>query len=134
MDLTRISLGHTRLFDHGAIGAMTLTQADLKKSGATDDDTENLINFVRKVNTVKIAIFLKQRLDGRLKLSLRSRTPKINVAEIAKCFGGGGHSYAAGALLPGPLKKALPQVLAVCRRFFKVEAVPPFYGRTSHPR
>ncbi|HVM32317.1 MAG TPA: bifunctional oligoribonuclease/PAP phosphatase NrnA [bacterium] len=119
MDLTRISLGHTRFFDRGAIGTMTLTQADLKKSGATDDDTENLINFVRKINTVKIAVFLKQRLDGRLKLSLRSRSPKVNVARIAKRFGGGGHSYAAGALLPGPLSRALPRVVAVCRRFLK---------------
>ncbi len=119
MELTRISLGKTHLYDHGTIGTMTLTQADLKKSHATDDDTENLINFVRKINTVKVSVFLKQRSDGRLKLSLRSRSPKVNVAEIAKCFGGGGHSYAAGALLSGSLDGALKKVVSVCRRFLK---------------
>jgi phosphoesterase RecJ-like protein len=118
MELTRISLGKTHLYDHGTIGAITLTQADLKKSGATDDDTENLINFVRKINTVKLSVFLKERTDGRLKLSLRSRS-KVNVADIAKRFGGGGHSYAAGALLTGSLDGALKKVVAVCRRFLK---------------
>ncbi|HET9870562.1 MAG TPA: bifunctional oligoribonuclease/PAP phosphatase NrnA, partial [bacterium] len=119
MDLARISLGHTRFFDGGAIGSMTLTQADLKRSGATDDDTENLINYVRKIHTVKVAVFLKERPDGRLKLSLRSRSPKVNVADIAAVFGGGGHSYAAGALLTGPLSGALKRVITVCRRFLK---------------
>ena len=118
MDLTRLSLGKVKIFDHGAIGTMTLNRTDFKKSGATDDDTENLINFVRKINTVKIAVFLRERLDGRIKLSLRSRS-KVNVANIAKIFGGGGHSYAAGALLQGPLDQALKKVVSACHQFLK---------------
>ena len=118
MDLTRRSLGNVRIYDKGAIGTMTLNRTDFKKSGATDDDTENLINFVRKINTVKIAVFLRERLDGRIKLSLRSRS-KVNVANIAKLFGGGGHAYAAGALLPGPLNLALKRVVEACHQFLK---------------
>ena len=84
------------------------------RAGASDDDTENLINIVRNLDTVKIAIFLKERPDGLVKISLRSKN-HVNVADVARRFGGGGHAYAAGAVTQGPLQKALPAVVAACQ-------------------
>jgi phosphoesterase RecJ-like protein len=118
MDLVRISLGTVQIYGDGRIASMTLTQSDLVKSGATDEDTENLINYVRKLDTVRIAVFLKERPDGQVKLSLRSRSD-INVANIANKFGGGGHAYAAGAVLAGPIDKALKTVLQACQAALK---------------
>jgi phosphoesterase RecJ-like protein len=105
MELNRISLGKIKLYDAGQIGTMTLSQLDLKKTG--------------KIDTVKISAFLKERTDGRVKLSLRSGSEKVNAANIAKHFQGGGHAYAAGAVLAGPLKTALENVLKVCKKFLK---------------
>jgi len=119
MELNRVSLGKIKLDDAGRIGTMTLSQSDLKKTGATDDDTENLVNQISKIDTVKIAAFLKERVDGKIKLSLRSGDENINVAEVAREFQGGGHTYAAGALLAGPLKAALQKVLKVCHQALK---------------
>jgi phosphoesterase RecJ-like protein len=119
MELNRVSLGKIKLYDAGQIGTMTLSQSDLKKTGAVEDDTENLVNQIGKINTVKISAFLKERVDGRIKLSLRSGTEKVNAANIAKYFQGGGHAYAAGAVLAGPLKTALENVLKVCKKFLK---------------
>jgi len=119
MELNRVSLGKIKLYDAGQIGTMTLSQSDLKKTGAVDDDTENLVNQIGKIDTVKISAFLKERTDGRIKLSLRSGNEKVNVANIAKHFQGGGHAYAAGAVLAGPLKTALENVLKVCKKFIK---------------
>lgn len=114
MELTRLALATVKATDGGAIASMVLTQSDFLKSGASDDDTENLINLVRNLDTVKIAIFLKERADGQIKLSLRSKNG-VNVAQIAGKFKGGGHAYAAGATLAGPLEKALREVLPACR-------------------
>ena len=97
---------------------MTLSRSDFLKSRAFDEDTDNLINFVRNLDTVKIAFFLKELPDKRLKLSLRSRAG-LNSADIAKLFGGGGHVYAAGAVLPGPLSKAHGLVLSACKKALK---------------
>ncbi len=119
MELNRLSLGNIRLHDKGQIGTMTLSLKELKKTGAVDDDTENLVNQIRKIDTVKIAAFLKERADGQYKLSLRSGDNKVNVANIARFFHGGGHTYAAGAILPGPLKSALQKVLKVCQQAIK---------------
>jgi len=119
MELNRVSLGHIRLHDAGQIGTMTLTRSDFKKTGATDDDAENLVNQIGKIDTVKISAFLKERADGKIKLSLRSGDKKVNVANIARCFDGGGHAYAAGAVLSGSLKSALQKVLKVSEKFLK---------------
>ena len=115
MELTHLALGTIQTHNEGRIGTMTLTQADFKRSGALDEDTENLINLVRNLNTVQVAAFLKEMPDGRVKISLRSKT-SANVASIAACFGGGGHAYAAGAVMPGPLDKALARVLSACQQ------------------
>jgi phosphoesterase RecJ-like protein len=119
MELTRVSLGNIRLYDHGRIGTMTLTRRELQKTGAVEDDTENLVNSIRKIGTVQVAAFLKEREDGKAKLSLRSDGKTVNVALIAKRFGGGGHTYAAGAVLLGPLSNALSKVLKACHSALK---------------
>ncbi len=111
----RIGLGNLKTHLDGRIGTMTLSRAELKESGATEDDTENLINFVRKVDTVVVSFFLRERADGRLKLSLRSKN-SIDVSKIAWMFGGGGHPYAAGAVLKGPMDQALQIVLEACQQ------------------
>lgn len=118
MELTRLALATVKATDGGTIASMVLTRSDFLKSGASDDDTENLINLVRNLDTVKIAIFLKERADGQIKLSLRSKNG-VNVANIAGKFNGGGHAYAAGATLAGPLDKALREILPACRAALK---------------
>ena len=118
MELNRLALASVQVSENGTIGSMTLTQGDFLRSGASDDDTENLINVVRNLDTVKVAIFLKERPDGRIKLSLRSKNG-VNVAEVARLFHGGGHAYASGAVLPGPLGKALQAVLKACQAALK---------------
>ncbi len=118
MELVRVSLGKIQIYADGSIASMTLTQADLRKSGASDEDTDNLINYVRKLDTVKVAIFLKERPDGQIKLSLRSRTD-INVSLIAGKFNGGGHAYAAGAVMSGPMDQALQEVLQAAQEALK---------------
>jgi len=118
MELTRLALASIQTSNGGDIGSMTLNRGDFLRSGASDDDTENLINLVRNLDTVKIAFFLKEREDGQIKLSLRSKNG-VNVAHVAKIFGGGGHAYAAGALLSGPMDKALKSVLSACQAALK---------------
>jgi phosphoesterase RecJ-like protein len=94
----------------GRFAMQYLTQADFKKTGAKLNDTENLIDECRRINSVKAAALFVEQTDGKVKVSLRSRGA-INVCEIAEKFGGGGHKMAAGAHLPGPLEKAKKLIL-----------------------
>ncbi len=50
------------------------------------------------------------------RISLRSKSDKINVNEIAAEFGGGGHPAAAGARIPGKPLSVQRKVIAAVRR------------------
>jgi hypothetical protein len=89
LEMVRIALASVEIHENGRIGTIQLSHRDLLASGATDEDSENLVNFVRKMEDVQIAAFLKERPDGKIKISLRSKTD-ANVAVVAKKFGGGG--------------------------------------------
>jgi len=94
----------------GRFAMQHLSQADFERTGATFKDTENLIDECRRISTVEVAALFVQLPDGRVKCSLRSRNA-IDVRKIAAKFGGGGHTTAAGAHLPGPIEKAKKLIL-----------------------
>ena len=55
----------------------------------------------RRVKEIEAVIFFKQEKGDEYRISLRSKSEKVNVNEIAAQFGGGGHPAAAGARIPG---------------------------------
>lgn len=69
-------------------------------------DTEGVIDILRSVDSVIIAAFFEELPDGRIRVSSRSKREDCGVGEICSQFGGGGHTLAAGARLPGPLEEA----------------------------
>jgi bifunctional oligoribonuclease and PAP phosphatase NrnA len=114
LKVLRTGLGNLQTFMDGRIGVTTLSLKELKESGANEEDAESLVNFARKVDSVVVSIYLRERSDGKWKLSLRSKNG-VDVAKIALAFGGGGHPYAAGAVVDPPLELALEKALAACR-------------------
>jgi len=53
------------------------------------------------------------------RISLRSKSEQVNVSEIAKQFGGGGHPAAAGARIPGTPLAVQRKVIAAVKRALK---------------
>ena len=78
----------------GRLAAMTIRKADFQATGARAEETENLVNEALRLASVDTVILLVENTDC-VRVSLRSRDA-INVAEIARRFGGGGHARAAG--------------------------------------
>lgn len=79
----------------GTVGIIQATPEMFKVSDATENDTEEFVGYVRCINTVEVAIFIKEVRAGQVSVSLRSKSD-FNVAELAQEFGGGGHFHAAG--------------------------------------
>ena len=71
-----------------------ITKEDFASTGATVEDTENLIDSLRAVTGIEVAAVLKET-GGGLRVSLRS-TGRVDVGKIAESKGGGGHKLAAG--------------------------------------
>lgn len=63
-------------------------------------DLDGIVNQLRNIEGVECAIFMYQTGVLEYKVSLRS-SEKVNVAEVAAYFGGGGHVRAAGCTMTG---------------------------------
>ncbi len=74
-----------------------------KETGTSEEDTENFSSFPRMIKDVKVSVFLRQIGPSKWKASLRSKG-LINVASVARRFGGGGHRNAAGFFIDGELE------------------------------
>lgn len=90
-----------RLTHDNKIAYFWLRQADYARTGAEPNDSEGLIDHIRAIEPVIIACVFEEMEPQLTRISLRSKSSAINVNEIAKKFGGGGHSAAAGARIPG---------------------------------
>jgi len=71
-----------------------VTENDLKKTGSSDQ-ISGAIDYLNMVPGVDFALLLQEE-RGHVKGSLRTRREDLDLSEIAKLYGGGGHPKAAG--------------------------------------
>ncbi|MBF8280757.1 MAG: phosphoesterase RecJ protein, phosphoesterase RecJ protein [Candidatus Magasanikbacteria bacterium] len=81
-----------------------ITAADFQELNATEDDLEGLSNFLHSLGEASAMLLLTETNDGKIKGSLRTNRDDVDVSELAKSLGGGGHKKAAGFTIPGRLK------------------------------
>ena len=98
---------------NGKIAWVYLSPGDYADCGATDEDTEGIINYAIECKDVEIAILARER-NGAVKLSLRS-SGAVDVGSLADTLGGGGHTNAAGITLSGDVDSVMESVLAAAR-------------------
>ncbi len=77
-------------------------------------EAEDLVNYPRSIGTTKVAVLLRERPGGPVKVSLRAKG-EVDVNRIAAGFGGGGHANAAGCVVQGTLEEATRRILAAVR-------------------
>lgn len=92
----------------------SISQAALRESGATTDQADSAIDQLNTVRDQELAILFKEAGPRLTKVSIRSRD-RVDAAELAAKFGGGGHRRAAGVELALPLREAEAKVLAEVR-------------------
>jgi phosphoesterase RecJ-like protein len=93
--LLQAVLGSLSLHADDRIAFISVTQELLDSTGTIPADTELFINFPRSLRTVKVAVFLKETATNLVGVSMRAKG-EVDVAEVARAFGGGGHRNAAG--------------------------------------
>jgi len=80
-----------------------LTRKDMLETGAKDEDASGVINLINTIDSAKLSILFVEGVDGTIKASLRTESDDIDVADLARVFGGGGHKKAAGFTVEGKL-------------------------------
>jgi phosphoesterase RecJ-like protein len=114
--LLRHVYSHFRLTHNNQIAYFWLKKADFTRTGADSSDSEGLIDHIRAIEPVVVACVFEELEPELTRISLRSKSEKVNVNEIAAEFGGGGHPAAAGARIPGTPLTVQKKVVAAIKR------------------
>jgi len=96
--------------ESGNVAWTVLPKQLMDSLGAKSEDLTGLVDHIRSIKGVDVAILFREEEDG-IKVNFRSKF-KVNVSEIAKTLGGGGHIRASGAILQGDLESVKEKVLA----------------------
>ena len=93
----------------GRLAYSWITCDDFKKCGSDYTETTDMVNLLLTTAGTEVAVTFMESGSG-VRINFRSRSG-VNVAEIAKVFGGGGHVKAAGAFLEKSLAEVIRMVL-----------------------
>lgn len=85
---------------HGACMVSMIDQKTMKFYGADKKDLSGIVNHIRNIKGVEVAIFIYEIASQVYKVSLRSRG-RVDVSKVCVFFGGGGHARAAGCTMNG---------------------------------
>ncbi len=119
--LTRVRLlrhvyNKFRLTHDGRTAYFWLKRADYARTGASTEESEGLIDHIRAIEGVVVAIVFEEMDTNFTRISFRSKVERVNVNEIAAVFGGGGHKAAAGARVAGTPLSVQRRVLGTVKR------------------
>jgi phosphoesterase RecJ-like protein len=99
----------------GKIAWIRVTQNMYERTGTTQEDTENFIDYVKSIDTVEIALFFVELKNGKTKVSFRSKN-EFDVSKVASNLGGGGHQRAAGCTIKASVDETEKIVVANVQR------------------
>ena len=94
----------------GRIASFSLSARTATELGVLPEDNEGLIDHLRAIRGVIVAVFFEELAEGKVRVSMRSKSDAVDVCAICQKFGGGGHTLAAGARVRGTLAEVEKRV------------------------
>ena len=102
----------------GKLAWFQITQEHIKSAGATLEEVDGFTDFVRTAKGVEVAVMFLEVNKTRVRMNFRSKGEVI-INQTAKKFGGGGHPFAAGAVVNLPLQNTIDDVLPEVRKLIR---------------
>lgn len=100
VNILRRALQTLTLTHQNQVASITVQPSDFEEAGAQREDAGGLVNYCRNIEGVEVGITFIESEPSVIKVSMRARG-RVDVAVIAKQFGGGGHAKAAGCTIRG---------------------------------
>ena len=97
-------LGTLETFNGGRIACAHITKAMFEKTGTNREYTEGFVEYLKEIRGVEVACLAREVGIEQYKVSMRSKDG-VDVASVARSFGGGGHERAAGCTIRGSLEE-----------------------------
>ena len=116
MKLLAMILADLHFEENGQIVWFTVTRAMLNDTGTQPHDTEGFADFPRSIEGVELCLMFLETKDGKVKISFRSKGRHV-INGLASRFGGG-HQFAAGAVVEDTMPNVVAMVVNEARTLF----------------
>jgi phosphoesterase RecJ-like protein len=87
----------------GRVGVLSVTTDMVEGARASWEDIEGMVNWARNVDGVQVGVLLTTAKGGGVRVSMRSRSDRVDVGKVCMTLGGGGHPGAGGCHIEGDL-------------------------------
>jgi phosphoesterase RecJ-like protein len=95
----------------GRVGVLSVTTDMVEGARASWEDIEGMVNWARNVDGVQVGVLLTTAKGGGVRVSMRSRSERVDVGRVCMSLGGGGHPGAGGCHLEGDLVSTKERVV-----------------------
>ena len=94
----KLTFEKMELLCDGCLAVILMTNEMKEKNGIKDEDISDIVNSIRSIEGVLVAVSIKQNSKDPQKYAISSRANcDIDVSSVCKMLGGGGHTRASGA-------------------------------------
>lgn len=102
----------------GRAGVLSVTTEMVEGARASWEDIEGMVNWGRNVDGVQVGVLLTAAKGGGVRVSMRSRSERLDVGRVCMTLGGGGHPGAGGCHIQGDLPTTKVKVVAALDQAF----------------
>ena len=85
----------------------TVLKSEDVPTEVTEEELEGMSGFLSNLNAVNGIMLIRELPDGRIKGSLRTSKPNVDISKLARALGGGGHAKAAGFTVLGKIEETV---------------------------
>lgn len=110
MKLLGLALGTLETDGGGRVAHIRVTEEMFRETGTKDEHTDGFVNYPRSVEGVEVALLFKEKGENLWRIALRSRG-LVDVSQIARALGGGGHRNASGVTLSGTFDEVTGEII-----------------------
>ncbi len=115
LQLLGFALSNLQTAQNGRLVWMAVSYEDFRRFDVDPEFTDHLVSYARSLDSAEIALVLREVSPGLVRLGLRSNA--VDVARLARHFGGGGHKLASGATIQGDFQQIVAQVTSTAERY-----------------
>ncbi len=115
--LTGLAISKMEMYEDEKIALISVSRDDMASVGAKEGDCETLVNIAVDVETVLVAVFIREITKSFFKVSFRSKGD-YDVAKASQVYGGGGHKNAAGCAVNGDFDTVKNNVICLVKDMF----------------
>jgi phosphoesterase RecJ-like protein len=102
----------------GRVGVLSVTTDMVEGARASWEDIEGMVNWARNVEGVQVGVLLTTAKGGGVRVSMRSRSDKVDVGRVCMSLGGGGHPGAGGCHIDADLAATKERVVRALEAAF----------------